>query len=81
MARTTICASPACMKRSPLTNSTTAWATAALPSACRKPSFPAATRGYLEDRRPNSQGDPYKIAGRILQTIATVPTAKPSKKK
>jgi glutamine synthetase len=32
-------------------------------------------RGYLEDRRPNSQGDPYKIAGRILQTIATVPTS------
>jgi glutamine synthetase len=31
-------------------------------------------RGYLEDRRPNSQGDPYKIAGRILQTIQTVPT-------
>ena len=31
-------------------------------------------RGYLEDRRPNSQGDPYKIAGRILETIATVPT-------
>ena len=30
--------------------------------------------GYLEDRRPNSQGDPYKIASRILQTIATVPT-------
>ena len=30
-------------------------------------------KGYLEDRRPNSQGDPYKIAGRILQTIATVP--------
>ena len=29
-------------------------------------------KGYLEDRRPNSQGDPYKIAGRILQTIATV---------
>ena len=26
-------------------------------------------RGYLEDRRPNSQGDPYQIAGRILQTI------------
>ena len=25
-----------------------------------------AYRGYLEDRRPNSQGDPYKIAGRIL---------------
>jgi glutamine synthetase len=31
-------------------------------------------RGYLEDRRPNSQGDPYKITSRILQTIATVPT-------
>ena len=34
--------------------------------------------GYLEDRRPNSQGDPYKIASRILQTIATVPL--PTKK-
>ena len=33
-----------------------------------------AYRGYLEDRRPNSAGDPYAIAGRILQTIATVPT-------
>ena len=32
-------------------------------------------QGYLEDRRPNSQGDPYKIAGRILQTIQSVPTA------
>ncbi len=32
-------------------------------------------KGYLEDRRPNSQGDPYAIAGRILKTIATVPTA------
>jgi glutamine synthetase len=31
-------------------------------------------KGYLEDRRPNSQGDPYKIASRVLQTIATVPT-------
>jgi len=30
-------------------------------------------KGYLEDRRPNSLGDPYRIAGRILQTIATVP--------
>jgi len=37
-------------------------------------------KGYLEDRRPNSQGDPYKIASRILQTIATVPTKKASKK-
>ncbi|MFP6874099.1 MAG: glutamine synthetase beta-grasp domain-containing protein [Verrucomicrobiales bacterium] len=26
-------------------------------------------KGYLEDRRPNSQGDPYAIAGRILQTV------------
>ncbi len=31
-------------------------------------------KGYLEDRRPNSAGDPYKIASRILQTVATVPT-------
>jgi glutamine synthetase len=31
-------------------------------------------RGYLEDRRPNSMGDPYRIAGRILQTIETVAT-------
>jgi glutamine synthetase len=32
-------------------------------------------KGYVEDRRPNSQGDPYQIASRILKTIATVPTA------
>ncbi|MEI8105621.1 MAG: glutamine synthetase beta-grasp domain-containing protein [Actinomycetes bacterium] len=32
-------------------------------------------KGYLEDRRPNSMGDPYQIAGRVLETIATVPTA------
>jgi glutamine synthetase len=38
-------------------------------------------KGYLEDRRPNSQGDPYKIASRILQTIATVPTPGAKKKK
>jgi glutamine synthetase len=31
-------------------------------------------KGYLEDRRPNSLGDPYQIAGRILQTIQLVPT-------
>jgi glutamine synthetase len=30
-------------------------------------------RGYLEDRRPNSLADPYGVAGRILQTIETVP--------
>lgn len=33
-----------------------------------------AYRGYLEDRRPNSQGDPYQICSRILKTIAEVPT-------
>lgn len=32
-------------------------------------------KGYLEDRRPNSQGDPYQIASRILKTISEVPTA------
>jgi glutamine synthetase len=32
-------------------------------------------KGYLEDRRPNSQGDPYAICGRILKTINSVPTA------
>jgi len=32
-------------------------------------------KGYLEDRRPNSQGDPYAIASQILKTIAAVPTA------
>ena len=30
-------------------------------------------QGYLEDRRPNSQGDPYQIASRILKTISEVP--------
>ena len=29
-------------------------------------------KGYLEDRRPNSQGDPYAIAGRVLKTISEV---------
>ena len=29
-------------------------------------------RGYLEDRRPNSQGDPYRIAGRIIETLGMV---------
>jgi len=32
-------------------------------------------KGYLEDRRPNSQGDPYQIASRILKTVASVPVA------
>ncbi|MFZ0813743.1 MAG: glutamine synthetase, partial [Bradyrhizobium sp.] len=31
-------------------------------------------KGYLEDRRPNSQGDPYQIASQVLKTIATVST-------
>ncbi|WP_309383158.1 glutamine synthetase beta-grasp domain-containing protein [Cerasicoccus frondis] len=31
-------------------------------------------QGYLEDRRPNSQGDPYQICARVLKTIAEVPT-------
>jgi glutamine synthetase len=29
-------------------------------------------RGYLEDRRPCSMADPYRITGRILQTIDSV---------
>ena len=32
-------------------------------------------KGYLEDRRPNSQGDPYQIASQILKTIASVPAS------
>ena len=31
-------------------------------------------KGYLEDRRPNSQGDPYQIASQVLKTISSVPT-------
>ena len=30
-------------------------------------------KGYLEDRRPNSPGDPYRIAGRIIESIEAVP--------
>ncbi|MFO0940376.1 MAG: glutamine synthetase beta-grasp domain-containing protein [Pirellulales bacterium] len=29
-------------------------------------------KGYVEDRRPNSQGDPYKIISRLLKTINEV---------
>lgn len=29
-------------------------------------------KGYLEDRRPNSQGDPYQIASQVLKTIASI---------
>jgi hypothetical protein len=32
-------------------------------------------KGYLEDRRPNSEGDPYQIVSRILHTINSVPEA------
>ena len=32
-------------------------------------------KGYLEDRRPNSQGDPYQIASQILKTISEVSTS------
>ncbi|MGA2126820.1 MAG: glutamine synthetase, partial [Xanthobacteraceae bacterium] len=35
-------------------------------------------KGYLEDRRPNSQGDPYQIASQILKTIASVSKGKVS---
>ena len=27
--------------------------------------------GYLEDRRPNSAADPYKVASRIIKTVKT----------
>jgi glutamine synthetase len=30
-------------------------------------------KGYLEDRRPNSEGDPYQIVSQILKTINSVP--------
>jgi glutamine synthetase len=26
-------------------------------------------KGYLEDRRPNSAADPYKVAARIIKTV------------
>jgi glutamine synthetase len=26
-------------------------------------------KGYLEDRRPNSSADPYKVAARIIRTV------------
>ncbi|KAA6457914.1 glutamine synthetase [Acidobacteria bacterium AB60] len=32
-------------------------------------------KGYLEDRRPNSEADPYQIVSQIIRTIETVPTA------
>jgi glutamine synthetase len=30
-------------------------------------------KGYLEDRRPNSEGDPYQIVSRVLKTINSIP--------
>ncbi|MGA8672091.1 MAG: glutamine synthetase beta-grasp domain-containing protein [Terracidiphilus sp.] len=30
-------------------------------------------RGYLEDRRPNSEADPYQIVSRIVKTVNSVP--------
>jgi len=36
-------------------------------------------RGYLEDRRPNSQGDPYQIVSQVLKTISEVPTVSEKK--
>jgi glutamine synthetase len=36
-------------------------------------------KGYLEDRRPNSQGDPYQIVSVILHTINSVPKTAPAK--
>ena len=29
-------------------------------------------KGYLEDRRPNSQADPYQVVSRVAKTIASV---------
>jgi glutamine synthetase len=39
-------------------------------------------KGWLEDRRPNSAADPYKVAARIIKTvkIAEANLAKAEKK-
>ncbi len=36
-------------------------------------------KGYLEDRRPNSEGDPYQIVSQILKTINSVPKPQTAK--
>jgi glutamine synthetase len=56
------------------------WGIADRGASIRVPhSFPRnGYKGYLEDRRPNSQGDPYQIALQILKTIASVDMAKAS---
>ena len=38
-------------------------------------------KGYLEDRRPNSQGDPYQIASRILKTVALSADQRPGQRR
>ncbi len=35
-------------------------------------------KGYLEDRRPASNGDPYSIAARIIKTVKSVEAAVPA---
>ena len=62
--------------RSHRTSSATASRTAAPRSACRTRFVNNGYKGYLEDRRPNSQGDPYQIASQILKTISEVSIAK-----
>jgi len=56
------------------------WGVANRGASIRVPNsfVPAGYKGYLEDRPAELQGDPYKIASRILQTIATVPKAGPA---
>jgi glutamine synthetase len=36
-------------------------------------------KGYLEDRRPNSSADPYKVAARIIKTVKSVEILKNAK--
>jgi len=60
------------------TSSTTAsqpWRVHRVPHRLRQPTL----QRLLGRPPPESQGDPYKIASRILQTIATVPTKKGKK--
>jgi glutamine synthetase len=38
-------------------------------------------KGWLEDRRPNSAADPYKVAARIIKTVKTAKIAAPVKSK
>ncbi len=35
-------------------------------------------KGWLEDRRPNSAADPYKVAGRIIKTVKTAKILTPA---